>query len=64
MSEQSLHPLARQAIALSGRTDYSGWAFGLTKYVAFRDPLGCGFAMEYHFSALFSFISTRFISLF
>ncbi len=26
---------------LSGRTDCYGWAFGLAKYLAFRDPLGC-----------------------
>ncbi len=41
MSSTSLHPLARQAIVLSSRTDCYGWAFGLTKYFAYRDPLGC-----------------------
>jgi len=42
MSEfDGLHPLARQAIVLSSKADCSGWAFGLTKYLAFRDPLGC-----------------------
>lgn len=41
MSNSSLHPLARQAIVLSSRTDCYGWAFGLTKYLAFRDPIGC-----------------------
>lgn len=41
MSNNSLHPLARQAIVLSSRTDCYGWAFGLTKYLAFRDPIGC-----------------------
>lgn len=41
MSPRSLHPLARQAVILSGRTDCYGWAFGLTKYLAHRDPIGC-----------------------
>ena len=41
MPSSSLHPLARQAIILSGRSDSYGWAFGLTKYLAYGDPLGC-----------------------
>lgn len=41
MSSTSLHPLARQAIVLSSRTDCYGWAFGLTKYLCYRDPFGC-----------------------
>lgn len=41
MSSTSLHPLARQAIVLSSRTDCYGWAFGLTKYLSYHDPSGC-----------------------
>jgi hypothetical protein len=41
MSSPSLHPLARQAIDLSARPDAYGWAFGLTKYLAYDDPAVC-----------------------
>lgn len=41
MSGQFLHPLARQAVAISATEGAHSWAWGLTKYLAHYDPFDC-----------------------
>ncbi|MBN1912458.1 MAG: hypothetical protein JW818_22240 [Pirellulales bacterium] len=41
MATRALHPLARQALVASTIPACSGWAFGLTKYLAHGNPADC-----------------------